>query len=121
LIHRVCLCSFHSTKLLSWYLSSVKAKQKEIEGKEREITGKEREIEACAKLVEEKDSRLKDKDHEIKAMETLYDGRLKDKDHEIEFLQAESRDAVGALKDVALKDNVKGRKWSEYNSSFYLY
>ena len=56
----------------------------------------------------------------LKSMETLYEGRLKDKDQEVEFLHAESKDAVGALKDVALKDNVKGRKWSEYNSSFYF-
>jgi hypothetical protein len=47
--------------------------------------------------------------------------RLKEKDKQIAHLLGESRDVLTTLRDVARKDKVKDRKWSEHHSSFYVF
>jgi hypothetical protein len=117
----------HSSKLLSWYEASVKAKNAEIAAsttllkeKDERLKEKDAQLTKTEKLLGE---RVKDKDREmderLKEKDREMDERLKEKDKQIDRLQEESKDVLGTLKDVARKDRVKDRIWSGFYSFFF--
>ena len=89
----------HSMKVLSWYLTSVKSKDKElatvIESKDKELASKD-------KLIESKSS-------EIATLNTV-----------IDHISHERRDVITALKDVVRRDMATDRKWSVCRLSSYM-
>jgi hypothetical protein len=84
----------HSIQVLSWYLTSITSKDKELASKDKELASKDKELASKDDLLKERDERLKEKDE-----------RLKERD--------ESRDVLTSLAAELGKDKPRIEKRGE--------
>src|SRR5277367_395181 len=72
----------HSIQVLSWYLTSITSKDKELASKDKELASKDKELASKDDLLKEKDERLKEKDERLKEKDDM----LKEKDERKDVL-----------------------------------
>jgi hypothetical protein len=125
----------HFIKVLSWYLTSIKSKDKElaskddkiamlIESKNNKIALKDKELATLKDTTDKELATLKDtmdkelatlkdtKINEIGLLTANFTALIKEKEDLIAHLSEEKKDVMTTLKDVVRRDIVMDQKWS---------